>query len=715
MAAKKGRSKEFRPSDFAKAFNYHMTKHGDTPWSLANSLSSDDSVNVRRKLRNWTGGMFPRSRSSLALIHRIELKYRLSEGYFAKILVLAHPSYRRTNCALGPFHRELNFQMRKHADTGQSLARAVYRPGDPNKERVINQWKIGRRTPNSKNAYAYLERIEDHYRLPLGYFAALLAFNMTHEQRIRRQFNQAERKALSWHLPRDFDERPKDDQEEIVAWIKANIVGCHTEYGRRHSLMTQYGFAVVFPKLRESLGGRVPKGRYRSRQRARDLAGGYGTIEAPARLSTEMQALVSHKTDLLPKLGFRRHLRWSFRTAQVSVRHLGILLGALAAAKESPVAGLGVPPEKLSLALLVYPSVWDWFLRWRERKRGFFSATETISLYLGKTLLRKHTGWIRQYPRLANNLRPIRGLVSQADINLARENWGAACDAGFDYVMDRLPEMLRARRRHRDPFEPIVPILNADEPLKEYKKIADEVRKDIPRKLSNDVQAAIAMRSYILIRLLMHLGIRQRNARELLVCAKSQKPHSANQLEVMERGELRWNDVARSWEVYIPAVAFKNGKSSYFRGRPYRTLLPNIDGFYGLLERYISHYRPILVGKFPDSNTLFVKTGVSATRCGAFDSITFYTAWKTIIRRYGIYNPYTKRGAIKGLLPHGPHCIRDVIATHVLKKTGSYELAGFAIQDTAESVANHYARFLPHEKAEQAAKLLDRVWRGRRR
>jgi len=54
--------------------------------------------------------------------------------------------------------------------------------------------------------------------------------------------------------------------------------------------------------------------------------------------------------------------------------------------------------------------------------------------------------------------------------------------------------------------------------------------------------------------------------------------------------------------------------------------------------------------------------------------------------------------------------VRDVIATHVLKKTGSYELAGFAIQDTTETPMKHYARFLPREKAARAAEILNKVW-----
>lgn len=84
-------------------------------------------------------------------------------------------------------------------------------------------------------------------------------------------------------------------------------------------------------------------------------------------------------------------------------------------------------------------------------------------------------------------------------------------------------------------------------------------------------------------------------------------------------------------------------------------------------------------------------------------------AWRLTIQRYGIYNPFTGRGAIKGLLPHGPYNVRDVLATNILKQTGSYEQASYAIQDTPEMVQNHYGRFLPH-KAALAAKILNQVW-----
>lgn len=88
------------------------------------------------------------------------------------------------------------------------------------------------------------------------------------------------------------------------------------------------------------------------------------------------------------------------------------------------------------------------------------------------------------------------------------------------------------------------------------------------------------------------------------------------------------------------------------------------------------------LGGAKDPRTLFVKTVKTTSFDAAYNSTTFYEAWRTVIQRYGIYNPYTGRGAIKGLLPHGPHNLRDILATHILKQTGSYEQASYAIQDT---------------------------------
>ena len=141
-------------------------------------------------------------------------------------------------------------------------------------------------------------------------------------------------------------------------------------------------------------------------------------------------------------------------------------------------------------------------------------------------------------------------------------------------------------------------------------------------------------------------------------------------------------------------------------------ILPGLGRLYELLEAWIDRHRSRLIGTAADPDTLFVKTAKMTSTNAAYCQNTFYEAWRTAIQRYGIYNPWTERGAIKGLLPHGPHNVRDVLATHILKQTGSYEQASHAIQDTAEMVAQHYGRFLPQDKAEIAARILNQDWQA---
>lgn len=61
---------------------------------------------------------------------------------------------------------------------------------------------------------------------------------------------------------------------------------------------------------------------------------------------------------------------------------------------------------------------------------------------------------------------------------------------------------------------------------------------------------------------------------------------------------------------------------------------------------------------------------------------------------------------------HAPHNVRDVLATRILKLIGSYEQASYAIQDTPDTIQQHYGRFLPQDKAALAACILNEVWQA---
>jgi hypothetical protein len=347
---------------------------------------------------------------------------------------------------------------------------------------------------------------------------------------------------------------------------------------------------------------------------------------------------------------------------------------------------------------LAFPAVWDWYVQWRERRRGFYTVWEVNMLQLGLALTRRGTGWLRQHPEVAARLTPLSGLLARDDIEVARADWDAACDRFFSFAAARSKEVERVARVHRDPFEPILAVLEAPSPVGEYRRITEEIAHRMPDRRRYPRAAAEAVRSFLMLRLGLHLGVRQKNLRQLLVCPRDRLPTPERFLEARKVGELRWSQNEAGWEVLIPASAFKNSGSSFFGGRPFRLLLPDLGGLYGYIDAYIRDHRLTLLGGTPDPGTFFVKTTKANSRSASYDKNTFYEAWRLIIQRYGIHNPYTGRGAIVGLLPHGPHNVRDVLATHILKQTGSYEQASYAIQDTPDVVAKHYGRFLPQDR-----------------
>jgi hypothetical protein len=615
------------------------------------------------------------------------------------------------------FSEALELHMRRHGDSYWHLHRAVVRDDESLDPSTIRHWLLGSKAPRSTASMELLERIERRYRLPKGYFKERLP----HQTRsatghILDDIGAAERRRLAWHLPDDFNMRSPESQEEILEWVRRVIISGSTDYRRYQAAAMKQRYAIRFPGITYGQSEVTIKS-YRDRdERPIDAASltdpdlMSGVIDAPPNLAMEMAELIRFKTATLTAFGLQRNGVWGEETASQKVEHLGLMLGALAAHPQGPVRGHGVPSHHLTLGLLVFPSIWDWYVQWRERRRGFYTAWEVDMLRISLALTRKDTGWLRQHPHLASRLRPIKGLVSPQDIEHAQADWNDACDVYFRHASSRVKEIHRVARVHRDPFEPIMPVLEADSPVGAYRKITEEILRLMPDERLYRRSAAEAVRSFLMLRFGLHLGLRQKNLRQLMVCERGKLPRSERQLADLKRGELRWSERDSGWEVLIPSVAFKNANSSFFGSKPFRLILPNLGGLYDHIDSYIGRHRHSLLKGAEDPGTFFVKTVKATSRDASYDQNTFYEAWRLTIQRYGIYNPYTGRGAIAGLLPHGPHNVRDVLATHILKQTGSYEQASYAIQDTPDMVAQHYGRFLPHDKAALAARILNQVW-----
>ncbi|KQR36142.1 hypothetical protein ASF91_21405 [Rhizobium sp. Leaf155] len=615
------------------------------------------------------------------------------------------------------FQAALQFHIDRFGETYYHLHRAIFREGDAIEAATLASWLKGTKVPRSVANLEILGRIERRYRLPQGYFKEKLP----HQARagvgfdVGDEISLAERRRLAWHLPDDFNSLPKEKRAEILEWVRRVIITGATDYRRFQSQATKQRYAIRFPGVTYGgLTNQVGSNRKaRFEQQNREIEDPdilSGVIDAPPQLSSEMSNLMAFKTATLTAVGLKRNGVWGEETASQKLEHLGLMFGALAASPESEVSGRGVPLRALTFGLLVFPSVWDWYLQWRERRRGFYTAWEADMLSIALSLTREETGWIRQHPELTKRVVPIDGLVTEEEIAFARRDWHACCDAFHAHARNRIREIQRVMRVHRDPFEPIMCVLEAPRPLAEYRKITDEILLRMPDKDRYPRAAAESVRSFLMLRLGLHLGLRQKNLRQLMFCPRGHFPTSERRLEEMRRGEIRWNDRENGWEVLIPSIAFKNANSSFFGSKPFRLILPDLLDLYHYINAYIERHRKVLLGPAADPGTFFIKTVKLSSSDASYNQTTFYEAWRLIIQRYGIYNPYTGRGAIRGLLPHGPHNVRDVLATHILKLTGSYEQASYAIQDTPEMVQQHYGRFLPQDKAALAAKILNQVW-----
>lgn len=332
------------------------------------------------------------------------------------------------------FKDALAYQMRRFGESYWQLHRAVVRIDESFDAKTLLSWIEGQRVPRSVASFDILGRIERRYGLPNGYFKAKLP----HQSRSLyghdlEDISPAERRRLAWHLPDDFGSLPFSKREEILEWVRRVIISGSTDYRRFQAAATKQRYAIRFPGITYGGSALTPRPAASSWLRDEDKKGCSteafedpdllsGVVDAPPRLAMEMADLIRFKTSTLTEIGFRRNGVWNEETASQKIEHLGLMFGALAASPNGVVKGRGVPLNQLTFGLLIFPGVWDWYLQWRERRRGFFTKWEDDMLMVAMALTRAEVGWIRQHPELLRNVKPIEGLLTTDEIESARRD-----------------------------------------------------------------------------------------------------------------------------------------------------------------------------------------------------------------------------------------------------------------------------------------------------
>jgi hypothetical protein len=309
------------------------------------------------------------------------------------------------------FPEAFSLQLARHGESCWHLHRMLLQPGERFDRKTFQDWARGAKLPATVRSFEMLARVERRYRLPTGYFRSKLAgVCRAASGRESLDVSPSVRRRLAWHLPDDFDSRPSAERADILQWVRTNIISGSTDYRRFQAQALRVRYGLRFPKLTRT--GKVDQ-----------VAASSAAVEpraAPPELVGEVADLVAFKTATLTKIGVKRYGVWNEETVAQKIEHLALLFGALSSTSDAPPHGLGLPREALTLALLVLPSVWDWYVQWREARRGFFTVWEVDMLVLGASLTRRETGWLRQHPQIAARLTAVPASFRKKRLSASR-------------------------------------------------------------------------------------------------------------------------------------------------------------------------------------------------------------------------------------------------------------------------------------------------------
>lgn len=295
---------------------------------------------------------------------------------------MLHPTPLTTEWVDPPsFGAALDLYAQRHGDSLAHLHKAVIRPGERFDRKILYSWAGEKKLPGTTFSLTVLERIEHRYHLPTGYFRGKLPESgKAPRGHSLPQLTVAQRRRIAWHLPDDFDALPAKKRAEIVEWVERVIVSGQTDYRQFLADAMKSRYALRFP------GSVLPGWKSAKGTPHAD------TRDAPPRLVEELTALMKFKTKALTTIGERRIGVWGDETASQKIEHMALMFGALCADPDGPQAGAGLPIEQCAIAHIIHPAVWDWYLGWRERRRGFFTSWEVNMLALVLSLTRKETG-----------------------------------------------------------------------------------------------------------------------------------------------------------------------------------------------------------------------------------------------------------------------------------------------------------------------------------
>jgi len=557
-----------------------------------------------------------------------------------------------------------------------ALSKAITSAGKNIDNKLIENWISDKKIPDPK-MNERLEKIASVLGVDFSYLIEPLPLYRSKTLSKKIDLPKSIRRRVSQHLPKDFETRSNLEKEEILQWVSDNILSTPKEIlddGDVKPGIT--GTDLAFYVFSRDVDTRSPT--------------------SSDEFILELNEVQNFKTVKLLPYGKLRNTAWNPVSAERADYHLRAFVGS--------IHSMGMPGERATICLCLFPKIIDMFIDWKVARRKGYTLNINDPLLIFESLLHPKTGFISQSPHLRNRVRPIPGFISydEASRVISDEEgaWEEACQRARAHIIARIKEVKRVAEKGRDPFEALLPALNFENPVQVYSRIIDEVRRRTPG-CRYAKSRAEAMRSLMMIRIGLLTGLRSKNLRELLFTQGKQQ-RSWKELKRLKRGELSLH--GDTFNIRIPREAFKNSTSRAVEDEN-TIVIPDHDQMYHEMEEYLSQ-RAVLLAGHDDPGTFFIKTASPRSSSAEYTRAGYYEAFRSTITTYGIFNPYTGQGAIEGLRPHGPHSVRHILATTMVKLTGGFSEAAALLMDTEEMVRDNYARFLPGERHARAQGIL---------
>lgn len=339
-------------------------------------------------------------------------------------------------------------------------------------------------------------------------------------------------------------------------------------------------------------------------------------------------------------------------TAGRAFETVSAYLGWLARPTERGGAGMEAAACQ-SLSLFTDIPRLSQYLEWRiARADGVISGTISSIIQFAAMLMHPNTGFLRHNPELGKKM----GITSH-------EEWARHCDAALQWVRNSKKAIAPKVRMSRDSFEPIRSILALKNPMS---AVADAVQRMRAARIVTGGEAeAKWARDLLLVMLLASNPIRARNVKEL-----TWRPDNL--------GDLR-QDADGGWRIVIARHRLKNAdgaaRDADYNCRVQPAVWPH-------LERYLREYRPLL-GSAATDYVFVCPSGKNRP-------------WRGLNRRF---MRITRRFFV-GTEGFGPHAMRHIVATAILKVSGSIIRAAKALHDRPETVQKHYGFLVNDDVAE---------------